>query len=133
MRSILTAIVLFAFTNLWAQGVRDSVITWNSSSLVEKHSNETVALEVQVKTVQSERIELHFPNQTIQFTIDSISGEWADPSSDGELVYTVKFDGTIAGTVTLKRETNATVEVDFTAANPLGMHQVFAISNYSIQ
>jgi hypothetical protein len=133
IRPFILLCLLIACFNTVAQNISNQSITWTSSSLLEKHSNENVPINVEIRTIQSDRVEVEYPNEVLAFTIDSIEGQWADPAVNGELIYHVKSGGVSPGKITIRRNGNLTIDVDFTEANDYGLHQVFNVSGFNVE
>jgi hypothetical protein len=116
-----------------AQDISQQTISWHCDQLVEKHSNETVSIAVEIKTITSQTIELKYPNQTLTFSIESVDGIWSDAAQNGSLLYHVRHEGVSPGEITVKRVSgNASIEIDFTLENEYGLHQVFDVSTFNV-
>jgi hypothetical protein len=130
---LFTIFFTFFSITLHAQGVSADTITWGSNSLVEKHSNENVVISTSIKTFPHDRVEIQYPNETLSFSVVSVSGAWTDPAENGQIIFHVKSGGIAPGKVTIKRQGSISIDVDFTEANDYGLHHVFSVSQFIIE
>lgn len=107
-------------------------VQWTSNSLVEKHSNESVLINVLIKTTKTEKIEILYPTETLSFRIESVDGQWIDLSQNGKLVYHVNH-GTSMGKITIEKNAEISIDVDFSKENEYGLHQIFSVSNFNVE
>jgi hypothetical protein len=117
--------------SVFSQSVAQQSIAWHATTILEKHSDETVQTEVEIKTFGSNTVELHYPNETLIFNIQAVVGAWQDPATNGTLTYRVDYQGTTLGKFILTRSgDNISIEADFTEGNEYGLHQVFNVASF---
>ncbi|HYC86492.1 MAG TPA: hypothetical protein VEB86_14770 [Chryseosolibacter sp.] len=77
-----------------AQSITSGEITWQADSLTDVPSDSSYAIASQFVTGQSS-IEWIQKNGTYvrEFAVVATTGEWADVSQDGEIVYSVTLNG----------------------------------------
>lgn len=120
------ALVILGISTTSAQStdVADKELTWRASELTDKNYATNILSPLRLVTHGRTSIELHRGSeQTLTFTISSVTGTWSDERQEGRLVYTVRSSNDVPGKVTIERKGNSvTAWVDFTQTNKNGLN-----------
>ena len=120
------ALVILGISTTQGQStdVADKELTWKSSELTDKNYAKNISSSLRLITKGRTTIELHRGSeQTLTFTITSVTGTWNDEKQEGRLVYTVRSSNDVPGKVTVERKGNSvTAWVDFTQTNKNGLN-----------
>ena len=85
--------------------------------------------EVRIIIKAATSIALSEQGQLMNFSVQSISGNWQNENEDGSLTYSILYNNVDAGSLTIQRSNGtAKITIDFTEANADGMHQEYFIS-----
>jgi hypothetical protein len=104
--------------------VADKDLTWRASSLTDKNYSKNISTNHRLVTHGRTTMELHRGSeQTLTFTILSITGTWSDEKTAGKLAYDVRSANGVLGKVTVERKgASVTAWVDFTQSNKNGLN-----------
>jgi hypothetical protein len=104
--------------------VADKDITWRAGSLTDKNYSKNISSPHRLVTHGRTSMELHRgTEQTLTFTILSVTGTWSDEKTTGKLEYDVRSTNGALGKVTVERKGSSTTAwVDFTQTNRNGLN-----------
>ena len=99
-------------------------ISWRSSELTDKSNSKRLVQPHTLDTHKKSYIELHRGSeQTLRFDVNSVTGDWKDEKSEGQLVYNVTSTNGVPGVITITRSGTITkAYLDFTQTNKNGLH-----------
>jgi hypothetical protein len=126
---MLTLILVGNLSITKGQTVSSKNLTWFSEQNIEKHSGLNMNAEVKIVVNESTSVDIIEQGQLINFKVQGVSGNWQNENKDGMLTYSILYNNTEPGTMTIQR-TNGTakITIDFTAAKADGMYQEYFIS-----
>jgi hypothetical protein len=134
IKYLITLIILALMLPVSVRGqgmsVADKDLTWYSEKGTEKHSDKTILENFRIEAKGGTGIAIkRGTEQTINFSIITIEGNWSDLKTDGQLIYGLRYQKDVYGKITIKREgKDITIEVDFRQGNPYGMYHEFISS-----
>ena len=121
-------LVIIAICSFTASGqttnVADKDLTWMAGSLTDRNYSKNLSSPHRLVTHGRSTMELHRGSeQTLTFTILSVSGTWSDEKTAGKLEYGVRSSNGVLGKVTVERKgSSITAWVDFTQTNKNGLN-----------
>lgn len=124
----LLLIVTVVLTSHVAHGqltsVADKDLTWRAGSLTDKNYSKNISSPHRLVTHGRTTMELHRGNeQTLTFTILSVTGTWSDEKSEGKLEYDVRSSNDVRGKVTMERKgSSVKAWINFTQSNKNGLN-----------
>lgn len=125
---LITLLVCSAVAYSQELTVAQKKLSWHSSHSVEKHSGTSLNVVSQIEVHAGVSVDLVIQEQTISFTIASITGNWQSENVDGSLEYVIKYDNTLPGKMIITRSGGQTViSIDMTESKPDGINFDFQI------